>query len=83
MGKGSWKKIVFVSSYPPRRCGIATFTSDLISSISLAGRENFEPLVVAMQTGEQGYSEPVKFEISTGGQKRLYQRGRLHKFQPR
>jgi glycosyltransferase involved in cell wall biosynthesis len=63
MGKGSCKKIVFISSYPPRRCGIATFTSDLISSISLAGRENFEPLVVAMQTGEQGYSEPVKFEI--------------------
>ncbi len=63
MGKSARKKIAFVSSYPPRKCGIATFTNDLISSISSAGRENFEPLIVAMQAGDQSYNEPVKFEI--------------------
>ena len=63
MGKGASRKVAFISSYPPRRCGIATFTNDLISNISTAGKENFEPLIVAMNAGEPGYNEPVKFEI--------------------
>jgi len=63
MPKGSPKKVVFISSFPPRKCGIATFTCDLIKSTALAGKGEFEPLVVAMQSGEQKYKEPVKFEI--------------------
>lgn len=63
MGKGSTRKIAFVSSFPPRKCGIATFTCDLIKNIELAAKGNFEPLVVAMQADDHRYNDPVKFEI--------------------
>ncbi|UCE99575.1 MAG: glycosyltransferase family 4 protein [Planctomycetota bacterium] len=63
MAKGTTKKVAFISSYPPRKCGIATFTSDLIKGIGLAAKGEFEPLVVAMQSGGQKYQDPVKFEI--------------------
>ena len=36
----STKKVAFISSYMPRRCGIATFTSDLINNMKLAGGED-------------------------------------------
>ncbi|MHC4750439.1 MAG: glycosyltransferase [Planctomycetota bacterium] len=63
MAKGSTKKVVFISSFPPRKCGIATFTSDLIKSTSAAAKGDFEPLVVAMRSADQKYADPVKFEI--------------------
>ncbi|MHC4534021.1 MAG: glycosyltransferase family 4 protein [Planctomycetota bacterium] len=63
MPKSSPKKVVFISSFLPRKCGIATFTSDLIHSTALAAKGAFEPLVVAMQSGDQKYQDPVKFEI--------------------
>jgi len=64
MAKSSARKVAFISSFPPRRCGIATFTSDLVKSISAAGGQDFEPLVVAMQSGSPcQYANPVKFEV--------------------
>jgi len=64
MAKSSPKKVAFVSSFPPRKCGIASFTSDLIKNSNTASRGNFEPLVVAMRSdNELRYREPVKFEI--------------------
>ncbi len=63
MAKGSTKKVAFISSYPPRKCGIATFTSDLIKNTALAANGEFEPLVVAMRSEDQKYNDPVKFEI--------------------
>jgi hypothetical protein len=32
MAKDAKKRVVFISSFPPRRCGIATFASDLIET---------------------------------------------------
>jgi len=63
MAKSTPKKVVFISSFPPRKCGIATFTSDLIDSTALAAKGEFEPLVVAMRSEENKYNDPVKFEI--------------------
>jgi glycosyltransferase involved in cell wall biosynthesis len=58
------KRVVFISSYSPRKCGIATFTSDLIANIELASEGEFEPMVVAMGSGaELEYDEPVKLKI--------------------
>jgi len=63
MTKSTAKKVVFISSFPPRKCGIATFTSDLIESTALAAKTEFEPLVVAMRSESHKYDDPVKFEI--------------------
>ena len=64
MAKGTKKKVAFISSFPPRKCGIATFTSDLIKSTSTAAKVQFEPLVVAMRSDSKlKYNDPVKFEI--------------------
>jgi len=58
------KKVAFISSYLPRKCGIATFTSDLINNIKLAAGEEFEPQVFAMQSRDKlQYHKPVKFTI--------------------
>ncbi len=58
------KRVVFIATFPPRRCGIATFTSDLIGSIAEAGNGEFEPLVVTMRADNSlRYNDPVKFEV--------------------
>ena len=62
--KGSPKKVAFISSFLPRKCGIATFTSDLINSVTSAAKGQFQPLVVAMRANNDlRYDDPVKFEI--------------------
>jgi len=64
MAKDAKKRVVFLSTFPPRRCGIATFTSDLIRSLTTAGPGEFEPLVVTMRSDSSlRYGDPVKFEI--------------------
>lgn len=57
-------KIVLVGNFPPRRCGIATFTYDLEHSVAdLIGQERCR--VVAMNNTPEGYSYPreVTFEV--------------------
>ena len=63
MAKEFTKKVAFVSSFLPRKCGIATFASDLIKNTALSSRNCFEPLVVAMRSEDEKYNDPVKFEI--------------------
>jgi glycosyltransferase involved in cell wall biosynthesis len=58
------RKIAFISSFQPRKCGIASFASDLIENIVKAGGIEFQPSVVAMQSGhEHKYTRPVEFVI--------------------
>jgi len=64
MVKEAKKRVVFISTFPPRRCGIATFTADLIRSTEAASQGSFEPLVVTMRSDSHvRYDNPVKFEI--------------------
>ena len=64
MAKRPPKKIAFIASFPPKKCGIATFTSDLITNIKAVAGDHFEPLVMAIQPDTAcTYSDPVKFEI--------------------
>jgi glycosyltransferase involved in cell wall biosynthesis len=54
-------KIAFIGSYTPRKCGIATFTSDLVKNIASAADDDFEPHVFAMETDAGlNYVKPVR-----------------------
>jgi len=58
------RKIAFVGDYLPRKCGIATFTSDLLTSVTAAHPQS-QCLAVAVTDIKGGYEYPevVRFEI--------------------
>jgi glycosyltransferase involved in cell wall biosynthesis len=57
-------KVAFISSYLPRKCGIATFTSDLLKNMNRAGGEYLDSEVIAMQSGSRlQYQNPVTMTI--------------------
>jgi hypothetical protein len=56
------RRIAFVSSYSPRKCGIATFASDLISNVRLAGAG--EPLRTAIYMERGRVRRILKWRIS-------------------
>jgi len=61
MNKSGYIKIAFISSWLPRRCGIATFTSDLIEQTKLAAKGRLQPCVIAMEASEPlQYSDDVR-----------------------
>ncbi|MEO9485212.1 MAG: glycosyltransferase [Ekhidna sp.] len=59
------KKIVFLTSYPPRECGIATFSFDLISALKRQFGETFKIEVCALENGkaERVYAEDVSYQL--------------------
>jgi glycosyltransferase involved in cell wall biosynthesis len=67
VSSASADRLALVGSHLPRRCGIATFTADLSSSLA-AARPSKEWLVVAMNdTGSSHiYPHNVRFEIEEG-----------------
>ncbi|MGE3819890.1 MAG: glycosyltransferase family 4 protein [Isosphaeraceae bacterium] len=64
MGHAEIQKIAFVGDYLPRKCGIATFTHDMCTSIARRCPEA-ECVVVPVNDRPEGYDYPpeVRFEI--------------------
>ena len=58
-------RIAIIGNYLPRRCGIATFTTDLCDAIH-AEYEATELLALPVNDTEEGYSYPdrIRFELS-------------------
>src|SRR5256885_10882895 len=58
------RKIAFVGDYLPRKCGIATFTSDLLAAVATEHPQS-ECFAVPVNDLEGGYEYPnvVRFEI--------------------
>ncbi len=60
-------EIVFITSYPPRECGIATYSQDLKNAIQEKFGNSFSLKVCALETGESNYNYPeeVKYILNT------------------
>lgn len=67
MKQNSKNEILFVSSFPPRECGIATYTQDLMLAISDKFGSSFTMKVCALENKPilRKYAAEVKFIIDT------------------
>ncbi len=59
-------KIAYLGTYPPRECGIATFTYDLVSEINKKFNPRLKAEIIAMNdTGSlYNYGDEVKYQIN-------------------
>ena len=65
LASASSRKIAFIGTYMPRKCGIATFTHDLRAAVAAGGSPENYP-VIAINDAAESYAYPaeVKFEIA-------------------
>jgi glycosyltransferase involved in cell wall biosynthesis len=60
-------EILFITSYPPRVCGIATYSNDLINVLKNKFGKSYSVKVCALESGEVSHTYPdeVKFILDT------------------
>ena len=60
-------EILFITSYPPRECGIATYSQDLIRVLNNQFSHAFSINVCALESGDVNYTYPneVKYILKT------------------
>jgi glycosyltransferase involved in cell wall biosynthesis len=78
-------KIAYIATYPPKKCGIGTFTHNLLHSVvktSEQKRISEQALVVALDDEQQEfeYPEEVKYTIRTNHQKDYIKAARFINF---
>ncbi|REA62868.1 glycosyl transferase [Dyadobacter luteus] len=59
-------KISFIGTYPPRECGIGTFTKNLFDSVtrSASSKNNNQGFVIAIDDHDQQYDYPPEVKLS-------------------
>ena len=55
---GDPAEILVITSYPPRECGIATYSQDLIKALNNKFSNSMSIKVCALESGRQGYAYP-------------------------
>jgi len=65
--KNNLAEILFITSYPPRECGIATYSHDLISALNNKFNISFSIKVCALEPGKANYTYPpeVRYTLDT------------------
>ena len=61
------REILVISSFPPRKCGIATYTQDLVNAIENKFSDLFSVKICALQKSNTNfqYSQKVKYILNT------------------
>lgn len=61
------KEVLCITTYPPRQCGIATFSDDLIRSIHQKFGQSYAVKVCAIEASSEqhNYSSIVKYKLNT------------------
>jgi glycosyltransferase involved in cell wall biosynthesis len=59
--------ILFITSYPPRECGIATYSQDLINALNTKFSHSFTIQICALESEAEkhNYSEEIKYVLNT------------------
>lgn len=60
-------EILFITSYPPRECGIATYSNDLIKALNNKFSNTLSIKVCALESGDDNFKYPseVKYVLKT------------------
>lgn len=60
-------EILFITSYPPRECGIATYSSDLIKALNNKFNDSFKIGICPLEseTEKHNYPDEIKFVLNT------------------
>ncbi len=60
-------EILFITSYPPRECGIATYSQDLIKALNNKFKHSFKIKICPLesQNEQHEYSEPTRYVLNT------------------
>ena len=60
-------EILFITTYPPRECGIATYSQDLIQSLNTKFSYSFSIKICALESKNENhnYPEEVKYVLNT------------------
>lgn len=58
-------EIVFVTSFPPRECGIATYSQDLIKALNNKFKKSFAIKVCALENEKHLYTDKVDYILET------------------
>ncbi len=61
----SLPEILIVTSFPPRECGIATYSQDLMAALVNKFGQSFSLKVCALEAEKHVYTEGVKYVLST------------------
>src|SRR5712671_1549289 len=60
-------EILFITSYPPRECGIATYSQDLIKALNNKFNHSFKLSICALESDNEkhDYAEEIKYVLNT------------------